>query len=54
MGKWSWRTAAKKLDEHRDTLARVWEGRSRTKTYLRVLDKVCKLLWPKGQQGLFS
>ena len=44
-GKISWGRAAKLLGEDPATLARVRHGRSRQKTNLRVLDKVCALLW---------
>lgn len=50
----SWGALARKIGEDPGTIARVRQGRSRQETYLRVLDKVCKLLWPRGQQGLFS
>jgi hypothetical protein len=53
-GELSWGALARKINEYPGTLARVRQGRSRVETYRRVLDKVCKLLWPKGQQGLFS
>ena len=53
-GEISWGAFARKIDEDLTTLARVRQGRSRVKTCLRVLDKVCKLLWPRGQTEMFS
>jgi len=53
-GSLSWGEVARKLDELPDTLARVRQLRSKPETCQRVLDKVCKLLWPKGQRGLFT
>jgi len=52
--KLSWRDIARKLDEDPDTLTRMFQGRSRKKTCLRVLDKVSKLLWPRGQTEMFQ
>lgn len=49
----SWGEVARMLDEDPDTLARVRQMRSRPKTAERVFDKVCKLLWPKGQTEMF-
>jgi len=53
-GSLSWGQAARKLDELPSTLARVRQLRSKPETCVRVLDKVCKLLWPKGQLRLFT
>jgi len=53
-GELSWGAFARKINEDPGTLARIRQGRSRIATCRRVLDKVCKVLWPKGQQGLFS
>ena len=53
-GEVSWGQVARKIDEDPGTLARVRQLRCRPETAQRVLDKVCKLLWPRGQQGLFS
>jgi hypothetical protein len=52
-GEISWGLVARKLDEDPGTLARMRIGRSRRETCLRVLDKVCRALWPKGQQEMF-
>ena len=53
-GELSWGAVAKKLDEHPSTLARLHQLRSRSATARRVLDKVCKVLWPRGQVEMFS
>ena len=53
-GEVSWGTVARKLDEDPGTLARLRQGRSRVETCRRVLDKVSKLLWPKGQAEMFE
>lgn len=52
-GALSWGALAKKLGEHPSTLARVRQLRARPKTAQRVFEKLCKLLWPKGQQEMF-
>jgi len=53
-GELSWGAVARKLGERPATLARLRQLRSRPKTARRVLDKVCKVLWPRGQAELFS
>ena len=53
-GELSWGAVAKKLGERPATLARLRQLRSRPKTARRVLDKISKLLWPKGQVEMFS
>ena len=53
-GELSWGAVARKLGERPTTLARVRQLRSRTATCQRVLGKVSKLLWPRGQLELLS
>jgi hypothetical protein len=53
-GRISWGRAARQLGEDPETLARIRQGKSRQKTCLRVLDKIAKILWPKGQQEMFG
>jgi hypothetical protein len=53
-GELSWGQVSRLLKEDPTTLARVREGRSRIKTCRRVLDKVMRLLYPKGQTELLS
>ena len=53
-GELSWGRVAKMLDEDPDTLARVRHGRSKPETAQRVFNKICKMLWPKGQQEMFT
>jgi len=52
-GELSWYALAKRLKEQPSTIARVRQGRSKPKTSWRVFEKVCALLWPKGQQVMF-
>jgi len=53
-GELSWGAVARKIGEDPTTLARMRQGRSRVETCLRVLNKVAKLLWPRGQQEMFE
>jgi len=46
----SWGMLARKLGENPRTLARVRQGRSKSKTCMRVLVKVAAILWPDTKQ----